>query len=208
MLHRTVDEGLVEFRLEALLEPVAEREQALRLFRHFLLRDFTSLAEADDSRNVQRAGAHAAFVAAAVDDGRELNTRIAAANVQSTDALRSVSFMAADGEQVDVVFLHVHRNFAYGLHFLDVKDNAIFLGDFADFRDRIDYANLVVGVHDGDQDRFWRNGLADIFRINAAILANGQVGDLVAVLFQALAGVEHSLVLDGLGNDVIALFAI
>ena len=48
----------------------------------------------------------------------------------------------------------------------------------------------------------------NIVQIDAAVLLHRQIGDFVAVFFQALAGVEHSLVLDGLGDDVIALFAV
>ena len=59
-------------------------------------------------------------------------------------------------------------------------------------------ANFVVGVHDGDQDGGRPDGLAHILGIDAAVLLHRQVGDFKAVLFQALAGVQHGLVLDSL----------
>ena len=37
-----------------------------------------------------------------------------------------------------------------------------------------------------------------------AVLAHGQVGHPIAILFQALAGIEHGLVLGNLGDDVIS----
>ncbi len=72
----------------------------------------------------------------------------------------------------------------------------------------LDHADFVVGVHDGDQDRFRRDGAAQVVEIDAAVLVHGQVGDFVAVLFQALAGVEHGLVLGHLRDDVVALLAV
>ena len=110
--------------------------QPLGFFRHLLLHDFAGFAEADDAGHVQRAGTHAALVAAAVDDGGKLHARVAAADVQRADTLGAVNLVGADGQQVDIVLLHVHRNLADGLHAIDGKEDAVFLGDLADFRDR------------------------------------------------------------------------
>src|SRR5262249_4998854 len=49
---------------------------------------------------------------------------------------------------------------------------------------------------------------ANVLRINATVALNRQVSHLESVLFQALAGVEHSFVFDRLGDDVIALLAV
>ena len=84
----------------------------------------------------------------------------------------------------------------------------MFLGDFANFRNRVDHANFVIGVHDGDQNCGRANGCFQLIQIDAAILLHRQIGDFKTVFFQALAGVQHGLVLDGLGDDVIALFAV
>ncbi len=175
---------------------------------HFLLAEFAGLAEADDAGDVQSAGTHAALVAAAVNDGGELHARILAANVESADALGAVDLVRRDGEQVDAVALHVHGNFADGLHAIHMEENALFLGDFADFFDGLNDADFVVGVHDGDQNRFRRDGLAQIVEIDAAVFLHRQIGDLVAVFLEALAGIEHGLVLGDLRDDVIALLAV
>ena len=59
-----------------------------------------------------------------------------------------------------------------------------------------------------DQDGLVVHGPLQVVEINAAVLLHRQIGDAEAVLLQALAGVEHRLVLDGLGDDVIALFLV
>src|SRR6267378_2940541 len=205
MLHGTIDKDLVELGFEARTQPVAQRAHLLGLLRHFLLGQFAGLAEADDAGDIQRAGTHTALMTAAIDNGRELNARVATANIEGTDTFGSIDLVAGDGEQVDIVLLDVDWDFANRLHTIDREDNAVFLGDLADFRHRIDDANLVVGIHDGDQNRFRRNRFTHVFRVDAAIALNRQIGDFVAVLFQALTGVEHSFMLNSLGDDVIAL---
>ena len=120
--------------------------------------------------HVQRAGTHAALVAAAVDDGGKLNARIAATDIQSANTLRSVDLVRGNGEKVDIVLLHIHGNLADCLHAVDGEDDAALLGDFADFRNRVDDADFIVGVHDTDQNCGGPDGLANIFRVDTPIL--------------------------------------
>ena len=175
---------------------------------HFVLAKFAGFAESDDAGNVERAGTHAALVAAAVNLSGKLHARILAANVQRADALGAVNLVAGDRHQVDAVFLDVHGNFADGLHCVHMKEDALFFGDLADFRDGLNHADFVVGVHDGDQDGLGRDGAAQIVEIDAAVFLHRQIGDFVAVFFEALTGIEHGLVLGHLRDDVVALFAI
>ena len=52
------------------------------------------------------------------------------------------------------------------------------------------------------------DGLFNVGDGDEAVCLDGQVGDVVAVLFKALAGVQGGLVLGHLGDDVVALFAV
>src|SRR5579863_1526994 len=208
VLNRAVDKDFVKLGFETGPKAVAELGQANRLFRHFFLGDFTGRTQTDNAGDVQRAGAHAAFVATAVNDGGKLNARIAAANVERADSLRSINLVRGNGQQVDVVFLHVDGNFADSLHAIGCEEDAVLLGDFADFLDRVNDANFVVGIHDGDQNCFRRDGFANVFWVHAAIFTHRKVGNFKAFFFQTLAGIENCLVLDSLGDDVIALFAV
>src|SRR6266853_209685 len=181
MLHGTIDKDLVELGFEARTQPVTQRAHLLGLLGHFLLGQFAGLAEADDSGDIERAGTHTALVTAAIDNGRELNARVATANVKGADAFGSIDLVAGYREQVDVVLLDVDWNLANGLHTIDGEDDAVFLGNLADFRHRIDDANLIVGIHDGDKNCFRRNRFTHIFRVDAAIALHREIGDFVAV---------------------------
>ena len=78
----------------------------------------------------------------------------------------------------------------------------------ADLADGLEHADLVVGGHDGDQDGLVVDGPLQVFEIDEAVGLHRQVGDAVAVLLQALAGVQHGLVLGDLGDDVVAALAV
>src|SRR5437899_8296280 len=133
MLHGTIDKDLVELGFEARTQPVAQRAHLLGLLRHFLLGQFAGLAEADDSGDIQGAGTHTALVAAAIDNGRKLNAWVAATNVERTDTFGSIDLVAGDGKKVDIVLLDVDWDFANRLHPIDREDDAVFLGNLADF---------------------------------------------------------------------------
>ena len=115
--------------------------------------------------------------------------------------------MCADGQQVDVVLLNVNGNFAHRLHAIHCKENPVFLGNLADFRDGVDHANFIVGVHDGDQNRGRLDGCFQVVQADAAVTLHRQIANLKTMLLQVLASVEHGFVLDRLGNDVVAFLA-
>jgi hypothetical protein len=63
-----VDLGHIQRGGDLLLEPLAELEQAIALGVHLLAGDLAGLAQADDAGDIERAGAEATLLAAAVDE--------------------------------------------------------------------------------------------------------------------------------------------
>ena len=147
-------------------------------------------------------------MAAAVDLGGELHARVAPPHVESAAALGAVNLVRGERNHVQIVFLHVDRNFSGRLHAVGMEQDALFLGNLADFLDGLDHADFVVGVHDGDQNRFRGDGAAQVVKIDAAVFCNREVGHFVAVLLEAFTGVENGFVFGDLRDDVIALFAV
>ena len=89
-----------------------------------------------------------------------------------------------------------------------MEEHAALVAQRANLANGLQRANLVVGGHDRHQDGLVIHGALQVVEIDAAVLLHRQVGDAESVLLQALAGVEHRFVLDGLGDDVIALFLV
>jgi hypothetical protein len=110
--------------------------------------------------------------------------------------------------QIDVELLDVERCLAHALNGVGVQQHAALARDGADFLDGLHGADLVVGEHDRHQDGVVGDGAPHGIGIDDPRLVDAEVGDLEAFLLEALAGVEHRLVLDDRGDDVVALLAV
>ena len=86
------------------------------------------LAEPDDQRRRQGAGAQPALLPAAGEQRRQPHPR-PAADVQRADALRAVELVAADRGQVDLPCRQVERDLAGRLRGIGVEQRAGLLGD-------------------------------------------------------------------------------
>src|SRR5205823_984935 len=144
------------------------------------LRDLGRRAEPHDGGYVQSAAAHAALVAAAVDDRGHANAWLAA-YPQRSDALRSVELVRADGDQIHLHLLDVEGQLANALHGVAVEQDPLLLADGADLGNRLHRPDLVVREHDRDQDRLVRHRVAHLLRRDAAILIDVEIGDAEAL---------------------------
>ncbi len=109
--HAAVHRDAGNRRAQPVQQAVAQSGQPLRLLRHFGLRQAAGLAQADDQRRRQRAGAQPALLAAAGEQRRQPHAR-PAADKQRADALRSVELVAADRGQIDLPAGQVERDLA------------------------------------------------------------------------------------------------
>ena len=73
-----------------------------------------------------------------------------------------------------------------------------------DLLDRLDGADLVVRCHDGDERGILGEFALELFEIHMAFLVHVQIGDAVAFLLQRLAGIQHRVMLDLGGDQVLA----
>ena len=127
------------------------------------------------------------------------------ADVEQADPFRAVKLVRGQRQQVHVQHLHVQRKIAAGLHRVGVEGNAVLSGDGADLGDRFDRAHLVVGVHHADQRGVRSNRRGYGRRLHQASAVHRQDRHLeVEVPGQVGRGVQHSVVLDGRGDDVPA----
>ena len=115
--------------------------------------------------------------------------------------------MTGKGKQIHLERVDINGDFSGGLHGVGVEINVCFLREAADFFERLDGAELVVGVHDGDENGFGPDGSAQILHIYLSFAIGRQIGDGHALFFEGLAGIEDGFVFDGRGDDVLAGFA-
>ena len=113
--------------------------------------------------------------------------------------------MTGEGIQIDAQRLDVDGQLAHGLHAVGVEKDAGLAGDARDLGERLHRSQLVVGVHDGDKHGLGAQGAADVAGGNQAVGGDADARHRNALAFELGAGGEHGRVLDGSGDDVLAL---
>ena len=116
--------------------------------------------------------------------------------------------MAGEGQHVDVLLVDIDVEMTGGLHGVGMEQDAFFLADSADLRNGQDGADLVVGVHGGDQAGVGADGVRYLLGGDGADGAHRQQLDLKAFLFQLFQGVENGVMLKGGGDDVLLALAL
>src|SRR5205809_369763 len=162
-------------------------------------RFFRGPAEPHDASDVFCAGAESTLVMTSVE---KLTQTRSAADVKSADSLGRIQLVAREGEQIDLERVDIDGDFSCGLHGVGVEVDVSFLGDAADFLERLDGAKFIVGVHDGGEHRFRADRAANVSKINLTIGVRCKVGYASALFFESLASIQDGFVLDGGGDDV------
>ena len=114
--------------------------------------------------------------------------------------------MPGNGNQVRTGI--IHRDFTSRLGCVRVKDDAMLTCNRCNFPHRLDSADLVVGMHHGDEDGLRRYGSFKFLEADGAMMIDRQPGDLKAFLFQKSANLCHSRMLDAAGDDVVSLMTV
>src|SRR2546430_1096606 len=122
---------------------------------------------------------------------KELLQARATADIKRADTLGRVELVAGKREQIELKLIHVDGKLPSRLHSVGMEINVGILGNAADFFDRLDGAQLVVGVHDGDERGFLANRAAQVFKVDQAVLVHVKIGDVHALLFERLASVKE-----------------
>src|SRR5712692_332376 len=183
--------------------------EAISCGRHFLVvaafeggkRQFGSLAQADNPRDILGSGTARAFMASAVKHRFQQRPL---ADIQCADTLRRVNLVAGNCQEVAANLVHINRNLARTLNRIGVEVHVGCGSNFSDLFDRLHYTSFVVGRHDRDQLRLWPQGALDVIWIDTPPTVNWNTGDLASFLFEMFARVHHGVMLDGRSDDVIA----
>src|SRR6266566_5771845 len=205
VLYRTVDVYLVQAVHNTVLQAIAQASHATRFLLQFFPGDCAGLAQAHNPRHIQRARPHAALVTTTINDRANLNPWILAPHVQCTHTFWTVELVPRDRRQVDILLVHVYRNFADGLRCIGMEQYTTLTTDFPNLRDGLQHADLIVGRHDSHQDRLVVNRSLQIVKIDKPVFLHWEIGYAVSILLQALAGIEHRLVFCNRCDDVVAL---
>ena len=84
-----------------------------------------------------------------------------------------MELVAGQAQQVDVLRLHVDGQVSRRLHGVGVEQDALLPAQRTDLLDGLDRADLVVGVHDGDQRGVRPYGRRQLVQPDKAVLVDG-----------------------------------
>ena len=167
-------------------------------------RKLARLAEADCKQRALGSGATATLMASTVNKRFEPD---AATHEQGADAFGRVNLVTGDGQEIDAKLIDIGRNLADGLGSVGVKQDSVLACNAGAIHDRLDGADLVVGMHDADKDRARCDRPAEIIGVDPACAVDRQIGHPCAKAFEKPAGFDDRWVLNPCGDDVIALVA-
>ena len=171
---------------------------------HVLLQVLRGLPQrrghAQNAGQILRAGPPVALLSAALQQGGQAQT---AAAVERAHALGPVELVAAQGQQVHPQLVHVHGDVAHRLHRVGVDGHLVGVTKLRQRPNGLNRADFVVRQHDADQRGVVTQRGLQLLRPDQPVLVHVQIGDLKAVLLQPRHGVQHRVVLEGGGDEVL-----
>jgi hypothetical protein len=112
--------------------------------------------------------------------------------------------VAAGHQQVGAEVGHVHRQAPEGLAGVDQQQRPPLMGQGGGLADRLDGADLVVGVLEADQQGVLAYGLGQLVRVDPAGAVDPDLGDLEPLAGQGPGRGQHRGVLDRRDDQVAA----
>ena len=112
--------------------------------------------------------------------------------------------MGRGAQQRYTEVIHVNREMPEGLDRIGMQRNFSFPGNPADLLQRLNTANLVIGVHHGDQNRFFRNGFLHILRVQDAEAVHRQKSHAESLFFQVITGLQDGVMFNPRRNYMVA----
>lgn len=117
--------------------------------------------------------------------------------------------MTGNGHHVNAHGVHVQRHLTKRLSCICVEKNFVFAADFADFRQWLHDANLIVAVNDGACQRVRSYRILESFQIYYACLAlHRQISHFKPFLLQPSARIQNTFVVYLRRDDVTFLIAV
>ena len=148
------------------------------------------------------ARAQAALLAASPDERRELQ---AALDIQGPHPLGGVDLVAADGQQVHPQLPGGEGDFQEALDRVAVEQGLrLCVDQLGRLGHRQDGPQLVVHQHHGYQRRIRPQGALQIIQGDVPAPVRLEIGDLIPLPLQGLAGLQYGGVLIGGGDDVLS----
>ena len=189
--------------LESGPQPLAQRREPHAFRGQLASGQLAGEAKAHDLVSGQRPGPQRALLSPTVHQ-RLQQPPGALAHVERTDAFGAVDLVRRDRDEVERERVHIERHLARGLGAIAVQGDTALAAQCADRGEVLQHTDLVVRVHDRGQHGVGTQRRRERRRLDQPGAVGREIGDAEAFLLEALAGIEHGLVLGARGEHVTA----
>src|SRR5262245_26452687 len=156
----TVEHNAVTKALRDLLpEEVAELSYLALIMQQAVLRDLAGLPQAHGEDDVFSTSTTPRFLPRTVDQRFQ---RATSAHVQRPNTLGGIEFMTSNGQKIDAKLIDERGNFSDGLRRVRMHQHTMRTSDPADLGNGLERTDLVISVHNTNQQGLGRDGFADI----------------------------------------------
>src|SRR5574344_1172662 len=154
---------------------------------------FSRPAKTDNASYVLCTSPHATFLLTTVDQAVRLRTT---PEIQDSRPFRTIDLMTGERQRIDMQFINSQGNMADCLHRIRMKKDSLLLQPGTDLRNRFNGTHFVIRGHDTDQDRILTDRILHRFRQDTSINIHWQIGHVKTCLFQIMAGIQDSRMLN------------
>ena len=179
-------------------QQIAQHRHALCV-PELLPRDSACHAEPDDIGHVLCAGPQPVLLPRAVDERPE--PRAVPPDVERADPFRRVELMTGNRQQIDAERVHIDRHLADRLRRIGMDDRAIGLRELRNLGKRLQRADLVLRMDDGDERGVSIDLRRHLAKIDTPGTVDADTDDIEAFPLQTDARHGRSGMLDRRGND-------
>ena len=113
--------------------------------------------------------------------------------------------MAGKAQKIYIPLLHINRHRPHRLHSIRMEQNACFTGNPADFSNRLQGTDFIIGSHNAHQHRIRPDSVFHIFNAHKSVFVHRQICYLIAQLLHVFTGMKHGMMLNRAGDDMLAL---
>ena len=184
---------------DAALETISERSDSSVGGDETLAGQLRGDTQSDERRHIFSACATAPLLSAACQNRREAD---AAANPDGAHAFGAAELVRRYGQHVDAERHDVDRYLAGRLDRVGVEQGAGFVRDSRQIGDRLNRANLIVGMHHRHDGRIGLHRASEIVGLDDTQWTDRQLGDPPALPGHRVGRHAHRLVLERADHDV------
>lgn len=115
-------------------------------------------------------------------------------NINGSNTLGAIKFVAGDTHQIDVHGIHIHGDFADSLSSISVEKDLVLAANLSNFLNGLNDTNFIVDGHDGNNGSIRADSFFELLDVDQSVGLNWEVSDVETFLLQYSARFQNTLV--------------